>query len=160
MQLGGAQAVERPDDGDPEVAPEAAAFGLEAGAIHHDAAGVIHPLRISDATDWITVTAHHRGGRRCRAVLPISVQDEDADLMAREVHGRVLAWRGSDDRGWANRVGAGGRRVRGRVSREEGSSDDDEQHEFDCGDTYSNESGGAPGPYGVERCERMIHGVT
>ena len=84
----GAQAVERADDADAEVAGEPAALSLEALAVHHEAAREVGARRVRDAADAIAAARDARGRRRCGALAAVAVEDEHRDLPAREVRGR------------------------------------------------------------------------
>ena len=88
VQLRGAQAVERADDPDPEVAGEPPALALEALAVHHEAAREIGARRVRDAADAVAAVRDPRGGRGGGALAAVAVEDEHRDLPAREVRGR------------------------------------------------------------------------
>ena len=63
MQLRRTEPVERADDADSEVATETPTLGLEARAVHHDAARVVHAVRVADRANPVAVAADS-GGRR------------------------------------------------------------------------------------------------
>ena len=84
MQVALAQAVERRDDRDPEVAGQAAGLAHAAGAVHDDAVPVAAARRVADLADDVPARAHARGLGRGGARDAVAVQDRDRDQAARQ----------------------------------------------------------------------------
>ncbi len=83
--VGGAEAVERPDDLHVEILRQPGAFRLVALAVHHERPREVAARRVADGADRVAEPAHGLGARGGGAGAAVAVQDDHGRLGAREL---------------------------------------------------------------------------
>jgi hypothetical protein len=157
-----AEAVERPDDLDPQVAGEAQRFAAIARPVHDDAAWIVGALGVAHAADRVPARVHARGRLVRGARDSVAVQNEDGRVGAVEARGR-----GSDLGLLRRRGGRADGALPGRVAHlfgerlaQNGDARDEQDDELDRRDGARNEGRGAPWANESIDGGGLLHGRT
>ena len=162
-QVADAEAVERADDLDPQVARKAQGLAPVAGAVHNDAAHVVRPLCVPDLADRVPASTHARRGVVGGAADAVAVQHHHGRLDAREARDGGADLRALLDR----RRRDSQRAVAGlivhplgeRLADDHGPGDEDDD-ELDSGDGARDQGRGAPGADEGIGSGGVVHGRT